>query len=62
MNDSWQWVITIDSIQKEHAIITLKGNEAEIKPVSANAKIKVNGVPVAAARALDHKDRIIFGE
>ena len=49
------------SIQKEHAVISLTGSDAEIKPVSANAKIKVNGVPVAATRTLDHKDRIIFG-
>ena len=50
------------SIQKEHAVITLTGSEAEITPVSANAKIKVNGVPVTGAKQLQHKDRIIFGQ
>ncbi len=47
---------------KNHAIITNKKSEFELKPGSAESKIKLNGDSIHDSVTLHHKDRILFGE
>ncbi|XP_038077973.1 kinesin-like protein KIF28P isoform X3 [Patiria miniata] len=49
------------SISKQHAIITNSDGEITLRPYSSSCKIKVNGVPLAGARSLEHLDRVMFG-
>lgn len=49
------------SIQKQHAVVNNENGEVVVKPGSAGAKIKVNGVPLMGSRTLQHLDRLIFG-
>ena len=50
------------SIQKQHAVITVKDGEITIKPAAQGAKTKVNGMPLPGERVLKHLDRVLFGE
>ncbi|XP_059148912.1 kinesin-like protein KIF28 isoform X2 [Physella acuta] len=49
------------SIQKKHAILANENGEIVLKPGAEGVKIRVNGIPIAGPRTLEHKDRIIFG-
>ncbi|KAK3605709.1 hypothetical protein CHS0354_013504 [Potamilus streckersoni] len=50
------------SIQKQHAVITVKNGVAVIEPVGGSgSKTKVNGLPLISNKTLSHKDRILFG-
>ncbi|CAB3998979.1 kinesin KIF28P [Paramuricea clavata] len=49
------------SIQKQHAVITVKNGEITIKPAAQGAKTKVNGMPLPGERVLKHLDRVLFG-
>ena len=49
------------SIQKNHATVSYNEEEIVIKPVTAGARIKVNGFPLTGERKLEHNDRVIFG-
>ena len=50
------------SINKEHAIITVKDNTVSIKAGTPGAKIKINGVLMAGdSMQLKHNDRLLFG-
>ncbi|EDO35613.1 predicted protein [Nematostella vectensis] len=49
------------SIQKQHAVITIKDSEITIKPGTSGAKTKVNGLPLTGETPLKHMDRILFG-
>ncbi|XP_022096097.1 kinesin-like protein KIF28P isoform X3 [Acanthaster planci] len=49
------------SISKQHAIVTNNDGEITLRPYSSSCKIKVNGVPLAGARTLEHLDRVMFG-
>lgn len=53
---------TYSSIQKQHAVLTLKDGEITIKPAAPGAKTKVNGMPLPGERVLKHLDRVLFGE
>ncbi|XP_046842712.1 kinesin-like protein KIF28P [Xenia sp. Carnegie-2017] len=56
-------IITLSglSIQKQHAIITVKNGEITVKPAAQGAKTKVNGMPLPGERVLKHLDRVLFG-
>ncbi|XP_031552052.1 kinesin-like protein KIF28P [Actinia tenebrosa] len=49
------------SIQKQHAVITVKESEITIKPATTGSKTKVNGMPLTGETPLKHMDRILFG-
>jgi len=49
------------SIQKEHCVLTIADGEVTIKPATAGAKTKVNGVILVGERPLKHHDRLLFG-
>lgn len=51
------------SISKEHAIISMDGENVSIKAASPGAKIKVNGILMAGdSMQLKHHDRLLFGK
>lgn len=62
----YSWMINLTflpqtSIQKKHAILANENGEIVLKPGAEGVKIRVNGITISGPRALEHKDRIIFG-
>ena len=47
---------------KQHAVLIWHENEVTLKPATAGAKTKVNGMPLTGERVLKHYDRILFGK
>ncbi|XP_030831067.1 kinesin-like protein KIF28P isoform X3 [Strongylocentrotus purpuratus] len=49
------------SIQKQHALVKNENGDISIKPATAGAKVKINGMPLVGERILSHLDRVMFG-